>query len=1019
MPRIWVIALVWVVGCECGRPLVHTAPDPRLVPAGDGETVNVDSTTLTIDFGTVDIGTASTREVRIHNEGTAPVAVERVIPAAVFNAASFDVPTAGPTIEPGGTVELAVAFHPLDTSSHQAVFEILMGSSGEGPSSLEVVLTGNGASSGCTLSPSSALDFGNVLVGTEETLDVSVRNSGTRSLTLESVQLLANAGGSFLQDGGWPVVSPGGATAELPVTFAPTQVGDAAAVLALTSSTPCQPTSSIALRGTGVSSLIVAEPNPLDFGFVDVSFQWGQVVRTVTLTNIGQRDVSLPMAQLCGGGTGCVRPGEFALSSDGQSASLSAFTLAAGSSVDVPVYFRPTSLTSTSAELRWPSNGIDPPVIVAITGSGGGPRISVQPSALTFPLTATGYSKARQLIVSNIGTTVSGEPASLLDVTAIEVLPSVGTAAGEFTVQLSPPGSPPFLLARGEDRVVEIDFAPSSDGTKEAIVRFHSNDPAELAVDVRVSGTAKTFGSCTYVVTPAQVDFGAIVATSTRFVTIQNTGTHPQDECLISDLSLTPTTWSGFTLPDGPIASRVIPVGAALDVPVALAAVGSQEQAATFTGELTFDVSSAGSSTVTVPLSGEEGCVQVAPAPLDFGAVVLGCKLQRSAQILSRCTSTPVTVTAVSVGLDAGVGPTFLVDAGLAGGIVDGGVFAVPVTFQPAFVGADFGALEIEVLQGSTSLKFSLPLTGEGVATSAVTEHFIQSVPRVDVILNRFRATGEGLDPDGGNTVYQLTQTFLAARDAGVDFKVAAIYTDYAIAPDPNPMFGRFIPNDAGVPVVITNASADISGGIRDLWSYPGTAGAFYNHAYEGFLEAFTPPLVGNEPAASFLRPDASLAFVLMAAEYDDSPASSSYYYSQLANLKGQQHLDLLTMNVASYLSDYSCLSHGPSYGLDRYTDLLTWTGGAGTELCDPNWAQNFEPLRAALFTPKSRFSLANVPVASSITVSIDGGLVASSAPDGGTVWVYEPTQNWVRFSLDAVPPLGSSIDISYQLVCQ
>ena len=259
------------------------------------------------------------------------------------------------------------------------------------------------------------------------------------------------------------------------------------------------------------------------------------------------------------------------------------------------------------------------------------------------------------------------------------------------------------------------------------------------------------------------------------------------------------------------------------------------------------------------------------------------------------------------------------------------------------------------------------------------------------------------------------------ARDAGVDFQFLAIYTDAVSGGTgfPNTMFGHVIPDDAGMPIVGTSTTSDLYASIVALAQFPGTPQAGQNFAYEGFVEALSPPLSAISPIAGFLRADASLAFVVMQDEYDislagldysmPSPAPVDYYFQALASIKGLSRLDLMTVNIASVLADFSC-APGASNDIyrSRYTDMLALTGGSGTELCDPDWATNFAPLRAALFTPRSRFQLAGIPDSSSLSVAMrsisDGGMKLEPRRDGERAEACQP-----RVCLKAAGVISSS----------
>ena len=354
---------------------------------------------------------------------------------------------------------------------------------------------------------------------------------------------------------------------------------------------------------------------------------------------------------------------------------------------------------------------------------------------------------------------------------------------------------------------------------------------------------------------------------------------------------------------------------------------------------------------------------------------------------------------------------------------------------MPVFGGSDEGELVVRAVQHGGVVTFRVDLQGIGVSGTLAGDHFVQTSPKVDVLMDKsdyfgFQALDDGgSDPDGGDTVEQLTRLLYKAADAGVDFKVVALTTNHSLtgpSPYTDPLFGHVLTDDAGTPIIITSSSADIREQLTELWFAPGIGLGFTEMPYEAFRTALSPPLINQPPLAGFLRSDASLEFIMMTGDEESgvnfAPPNSdafpaNYYYQFFVGIKGSQHLDQMTVNIASYLYDFSCL--GPGFTQKtRLTDMITWTEGSKAEFCDPNWSASFEPLRAALFTARSRFQLSGLPDSSSITVTINGASIDPIDGRGNPVWTYESPNNWVRFELNAAPQPGASIDVNYSLLC-
>ena len=97
----------------------------------------------------------------------------------------------------------------------------------------------------------SALTFGNVTLGHNQPLSVTVSNTGASSATISQIQV---SGSTFAQSGmTTPLTLGPGTNATLSVTFTPTAAGSATGTLAITSNAS-NPTLTIALSGTGTTS---------------------------------------------------------------------------------------------------------------------------------------------------------------------------------------------------------------------------------------------------------------------------------------------------------------------------------------------------------------------------------------------------------------------------------------------------------------------------------------------------------------------------------------------------------------------------------------------------------------------------------------------------------------------------------------------------------------------------------------------------------------------------------------------
>jgi hypothetical protein len=159
-------------------------------------------------------------------------------------------------------------------------------------------------------------------------------------------------------------------------------------------------------------------------------------------------------------------------------------TLAPGASATFNVRFAPTEVGNAQATLQLASNDPDEqPFAVVLTGRGVDPEIEIEQPVgdavidggeREFPATVLGSGSTLTFTVRNPG---SGHLIGLA--IAIE-----GLQADQFSV-VAPPAAP---VAPGGSTTFEVRFAPTTIGTKAAILRLSSNDRDEASYDLLLTG---------------------------------------------------------------------------------------------------------------------------------------------------------------------------------------------------------------------------------------------------------------------------------------------------------------------------------------------------------------------------------------------------------------------------------------------------------------------------------------------------------------------------------------------------
>jgi len=314
-----------------------------------------------------------------------------------------------------------------------------------------------------------AVDFGNVTMGTPAQFDLALRNTGSGPLALAGT--LSGAAGFQLMDDMASQVIPAGDRLLLGLQFAPAAAGPAKATLTLTSNDPNQPKLDIPLSGTAFDHAVPSiglSPSFLDFGSV-ASGQTKDVKFTVS--NSGAADLHVASLKSTNGVFSAPTPA-------------TPFTVAAGTQTDVTVRFAPNGPGPASGSLAVATDDpIHGSITVALTGSGTGgtipaPAIAVSPANLDFGSVTVGSSKDLNLTLQNTGTA----PVSISSITS---------SNARFTV---PAGA--SSIPAGASIPITVRFIPADSSPQNGALTIASNAPT-VTVPLTGSGVITSAGSYT------------------------------------------------------------------------------------------------------------------------------------------------------------------------------------------------------------------------------------------------------------------------------------------------------------------------------------------------------------------------------------------------------------------------------------------------------------------------------------------------------------------------------------------
>jgi hypothetical protein len=150
---------------------------------------------------------------------------------------------------------------------------------------------------------------------------------------------------------------------------------------------------------------------------------------------------------------------------------------------------------------------------IGAANDGGGeeliPDIAVVPVSHDFGDVEIGSSASQRFVVKNEGT-------ADLEVQATTL---VGDDADQFSVDT---GAGPFTVAPGDSHDVVVSFSPTSEGTKNATLRFESNDPDESPLDVTLQGTGVPAGIRVKLPEDARAEPGSLIEIPIRVSDLTN-----------------------------------------------------------------------------------------------------------------------------------------------------------------------------------------------------------------------------------------------------------------------------------------------------------------------------------------------------------------------------------------------------------------------------------------------------------------------------------------------------------------
>src|SRR5579859_5937565 len=282
-----------------------------------------------------------------------------------------------------GATESSYTTPATATTDSGSTFDVVVSNTAGSVTSNAATLTVNPAPAAGIQVSSSAINFGNGVVGTDYSQPLTITNTGTATLTISQI---TEIGSAFNVSGfSLPLNVNVGKQATITVAFLATTAGAVAGNISILSNAPTSPTS-VVLNGTGIAATLTLAISPANLSFGNVTTGTTSASQNVTITNTGNSSVTISQINLSGTG----------YSMRGGSAPV---TLSPSQNLIVIVQFSPGLAGSVSGSISIVSNASGSPATVSLTGTGIAPTPhSVALSWTASTSTVSGYNVYRGMV---------------------------------------------------------------------------------------------------------------------------------------------------------------------------------------------------------------------------------------------------------------------------------------------------------------------------------------------------------------------------------------------------------------------------------------------------------------------------------------------------------------------------------------------------------------------------------------------------------------------------------------------
>ena len=311
------------------------------------------------------------------------------------------------------------------------------------------------------------------------------------------------------------------------------------------------------------------------------------------------------------------------------------------------------------------------------------------------------------------------------------------------------------------------------------------------------------------------------------------------------------------------------------------------------------------------------------------------------------------------------------------------------IKYIPTDIGIDTSIVSISSNDPNNAL-IELTQTGTGDVAHWIVDEWVQEEEKIFDIIWVIDNSGSMFPFQNSliNNMSSFFTAFFAQQD--VDFRMGFITTDNHML-----VSGDYIDKNTPDPI---SAATDI---LLSIGTYGNgnERGLFeLNNAMSHFVSS-----------GIFMREDANFVVIFLSDEADNSANPYTWFISAYSIKKDPTKFKAYGV-IGDYPSGCNGLFNGYPYSADYgsgYYELINYYGGDWFSICNPDWATSLTSIANDIII-RSVYPLSESdPVESTIEVYVNSQLLT-------TGWLYDSSDNSVKFDANHIPASGQTIRIEY-----